>query len=889
MSIASIQYKYPSAIWFDSNHVGTNLGTLDNPYTSLSTAFNAITSNANVIAILNGTHTGTINTPLTLGGGAADTLTLVGESTSAVLSGVLNKAAGYDLKLETLKFYNDGSGAYAISLDSNTSTFEGCILDNNRASASINTAQRGFFRGSGTSIITFRRNIFSVWAGNAQYYGSILGGSQGQGFAQVTFESNTIVTQGTDQLISHYNNPSSIVFKNNIISGSGIEYIRHNNASTVSETISNNCYFNTATTTANAKDTGGAIFADPQFIDADSGNFSLRPSSPLIGGFSETSSRYRLYVTAAEKAGPISSSTPADNASFYRFSNYTGSKFLVGMRTSYNGEIYECILEHDYDSTQDPSSDSTNWRLVEGTINDPYKSCDFNDSEGTINNKLTNNHDLILLDGDYSYFPITSDSSYPTTSPILRPLNKHKAIIFHYGFRPAGFITKDLIFQNNSLAKYGYADYPLDGRVGFHIEGCVVHSAGTWWPPLNCVVKGSLIFIDLNNSQGMFYGGFSQATSPAPTDKAITFIENTVIFTGSLNDTNDSVLTSLINQGNMDATFKRNIFYLKSEFNAGPATKWTLSVFDSLAFEDNVAFDESGVIVDDLRGMQYIDPKFIDINSSDYSSYRLRPDSPLIGGVNKSKYPMDSVWVQPGSGTAGTGTENNAFYWSQYSDAFLAATQTTSKQVIFKDGEYLWTSTILQDDNVGNSITMVAENMHQAIFYDDGRISSSGEGPTLRFTGIQLKARDHFTHLPECHYVFDSVHLVCNKQIGALSVTATGSIFEVATGANVSIFNNSGPVNIRNCIFADHNDRPPSYDYLTDANSGTIKNTIFYTKYPRADCIRTGQSAVLISCASENITNQKSGIEYFNNLGFIDIENKNYNLRPKSPLIGQGE
>ena len=157
------------------------------------------------------------------------------------------------------------------------------------------------------------------------------------------------------------------------------------------------------------------------------------------------------------------------------------------MRVSYGGEIYECIENHDALTGQEPPSDATNWRLVQGTIDDPYKSSDFGDS--TINDKLTSDHELILLDGDYNYFPLTSDSSYPTTSPVLRALNTHKAIIYGTAsasskVRPAGFIAKDLVFEN-SLAQYGYRDYPINGRVGFHLENCIIHSEGTWWPPLN--------------------------------------------------------------------------------------------------------------------------------------------------------------------------------------------------------------------------------------------------------------------------------------------------------------------------------------------------------------------------------------------------------------------
>ena len=89
-----------------------------------------------------------------------------------------------------------------------------------------------------------------------------------------------------------------------------------------------------------------------------------------------------------------------------------------------------------------------------------------------------------------------------------------------------------------------------------------------------------------------------------------------------------------------------------------------------------------------------------------------------------------------------------------------------------------------------------------------------------------------------------------------------------------------------NCIFVDHNDRTSAANHLTGAQSGTIKNTIFYTKNPRAHCIQSGHNATLINCASENITNPEDGVLFTENLQFVDIDNKNYSLRPNSPLIG---
>ena len=165
---------------------------------------------------------------------------------------------------------------------------------------------------------------------------------------------------------------------------------------------------------------------NPQFINPESSDFRLRPASPLIGGISKSSNRDKIYVTASERTGEFPS---APGSTVVKFNNVsTGYNCLEGIRMPNNGEIYECINTHTLDTSQDFATDTTNWRLVLGTIDDPYGSNEF-ENDDTIINKLTSNHDLILLDGDYNYFPITSDSSYPTTSPVLKPLNKYLSLI----------------------------------------------------------------------------------------------------------------------------------------------------------------------------------------------------------------------------------------------------------------------------------------------------------------------------------------------------------------------------------------------------------------------------------------------------------------------------
>ena len=99
------------------------------------------------------------------------------------------------------------------------------------------------------------------------------------------------------------------------------------------------------------EDDTNLLNVDPLFIDAESSDYRLRPSSPLIRG-SKSSSTNEIYVTPSNSSGPKSNyiygSGTYNLADFEQWipngqGNNRNPDYLSGMRVSYGGEIYECI------------------------------------------------------------------------------------------------------------------------------------------------------------------------------------------------------------------------------------------------------------------------------------------------------------------------------------------------------------------------------------------------------------------------------------------------------------------------------------------------------------------------------------------------------------------
>tara|TARA_B100001093_G_C26857883_1_gene1028327 strand:+ start:2667 stop:5648 length:2982 start_codon:yes stop_codon:yes gene_type:complete len=304
------------------------------------------------------------------------------------------------------------------------------------------------------------------------------------------------------------------------------------------------------------------------------------------------------------------------------------------------------------------------------------------------------------------------------------------------------------------------------------------------------------------------------------------------------------------------------------------------------------------------------DPKFVDPNSRDF---RLRADSPLIGGISKSKYPADAIWVNSEGAGTGTGTESDPFHFnggasSQFLDAVNAAVSNGTFQVIFKDGDYRMTTAgeQMRVPNLG-LVTLVAENKDQAVLSSQREVNIADlTSQTLKLKGFKLSVTgtEHFIHTQYIsrpfHLHLDNCYLLAENFFALASggsITANNSIMEKMLGSNKYLYSGLDcTYSFKNCLFIDRNlSNDQGFNHNVRAEESVFKNCIFRSE-------QSGNSlppviGELIACAVYNYDASSysdkevilDGDPLMIDFDPTSHENSNYALRPLSPLIGQGK
>ena len=610
----------------------------------------------------------------------------------------------------------------------------------------------------------------------------------------------------------------------------------------------------------------------------------------------------------------------------------SGNGYVVGERlykaiadgSAYENLVktYACIVDNN--STTDPETDTANWARVGFSEEYPFHAPDGNlvhttntgevyldglnqRYKGMGSSERSFWHHVQNFGADSEGTAIFLDGTYFTASPI--PGEK-----INYVAKNQGKVTFNLNTSSMSGVVFGFnfghhnrhegINYQVGGNVGLFqhnttlssFKNCVftdedsIH--GNYTSASNSLGYSNFIefencLLNLPNST-CHIAGHNLELGPNGRDalwKNSTFIMQ-------FGNSNEFEPTFYQTDSNSPITLEKCVFYITSHIYSGAATSYGSGVgqhnfmnsgvkaTDCIAFSADNSLPE---IISNNSGLTIRNPLFIDPSNGDF---RLRPSSPLIGGgLSSSKFPADAVWMQTGSGT-GTGTESDPYYLDQWSDALAAATSSTFKKIVLKDGTYALNGsgqqgvTWLADSNL-NSVTFTSENLHGATITDGGwRISPpAGVDNTLNLEGVKLEPTDHFIHSGQSQGILKLVANNCKikapKYLHFYDHQISNSILEI-TAFNLSIL--SGPSGtLKNCTLINNNANVTAV--LVSANH-TCTNCIFWT--PNTSSAKPGGSTT--DCISYNFATQSGCVD--SDPLFIDVANEDFRLRPSSAGVG---
>lgn len=427
------------------------------------------------------------------------------------------------------------------------------------------------------------------------------------------------------------------------------------------------------------------------------------------------------------------------------------------------------------------------------------------------------------------------------------------------------------------------------------------------------------------------------------TDKTFT-IENSIIIFG----TGSGYTSSLTSQGSTPHTlnvrnsnlimnpnsadvglshspageFKNSILIGKSTY-AVTIGSWSPSVIRNCCFF-KTAYTTENPLSGATNSLYEVDPKFIDPTNGDY---RLRPNSPLIGGAQSSLQPTSDIYLQPGTGT-GSGTLEDPYYFDELSSAHASAGE--QGKIIFLDGDYI----LADNTTIFKGSTYEAKNSGKAIIKSSSLSSlkyisigdASDNYAVSKFKGLSFvdvgsvtwnnraihigSAVDQFHEFESCTfklYAADYGFLgpLVSNQAPEFSTKFTGCVFDLirheggtSDGTAPYFYSYSTLPNsfeLKNCILKFSTQTDGSLIIVFDDNAGTqeaqVKDTIIFSDPGQ----RVNLGAVPHYFTEHNVV--------YNNISnasadpaknvFVDVDPKfvdasinDFRLRANSPLIG---